>query len=97
MGSSTHKNVQHISHLITNDKPENYDEFVDKSIQLVHLNHFTPRQHDSNCLKLKIGFVPAKRIQKPIEYTTQFYPLDAHLPLVNTSNPVFQKPTSLAQ
>ena len=71
------------THIISHykDHLETFDDYVDKSICLVHLNNVNPRQHDFNRLKPHFGFVPAKRIQKTIEHTTQFCRLDARLPL----------------
>jgi hypothetical protein len=72
--SSTHITARH-------SMIENFEHYVDTSLRLVHRQHVTPLQHDFNRLKPHFGFVPAKRIQKTIEHTTQFCRLDARLPL----------------
>jgi Reverse transcriptase (RNA-dependent DNA polymerase) len=61
--------------------PEDFDTYVDNTIREVHLNNVHPKQHDFNRLKPNFGFVPALRIQKTIENTTQFCRLDNRLPL----------------
>jgi hypothetical protein len=60
---------------------ETFEDYLDTSLQLVHVNHITSSQHDFNRLKPHCGFVPPKRIQKTIEHTTQYCWLDARLPL----------------
>jgi hypothetical protein len=62
-------------------QPEPLGEYVDKTLLLVHNNNVTPKQHDFNRLKPHFGFVPAQRIQKTLENTTQFCRMDARLPL----------------
>ena len=61
--------------------PEDFDTYVDVCLREVHLNNVNPKQHDFNRLKPNFGFVPALRIQKTIENTTQFCRLDNRLPL----------------
>ena len=51
------------------------------ALEKVHLNNVNPKQHDFNRHKPDFGFVPANRIQKTIEHTTQFCRLDNRLPL----------------
>ena len=58
-----------------------FDNYVDHTLLQVHYSKVTPLQHDFNRLKPNFGFIPAKRIQKTIEHTTQFCRLDARLPL----------------
>ncbi len=61
--------------------PMDFDTYVDVCILEVHLNNVNPKQHDFNRLKPNFGFVPANRIQKTNENTTQFCRLDNRLPL----------------
>jgi hypothetical protein len=58
-----------------------FEEYVDKCLFQVHVRYVTPKQHDFNRLQPNFGFVPANRIQKTIENTTQFCRLDSRLPL----------------
>jgi hypothetical protein len=62
-------------------KLEPLGEYVDRTLLLVHNNNVTPKQHDFTRLKPHFGFVPAQRIQKTLENTTQFRRMDARLPL----------------
>jgi hypothetical protein len=57
------------------------NDFIDDFLYEVYLNNVNPKQHDFNRLKPNFGFVPANRIQKTIENTTQFCRLDNRLPL----------------
>jgi hypothetical protein len=40
---------------------ETFENYVDTSLRLVHVNHVTPSQHDFIRLKPHFGFVPSKR------------------------------------
>jgi hypothetical protein len=60
---------------------ESFEDYVDNTLLQVYINKVTPQIHDFNRLQPNFGFVPAKRIQKTIENTTQFCRLDARLPL----------------
>ena len=60
---------------------QDFDNYVDNCLREVRLNNVNPKQHDFNRLKPKFGFVPANRIQKTIENTTQFCRLDNRFPL----------------
>jgi hypothetical protein len=60
---------------------ESFEGYVDRCIREVHLNNVNPKQHDFNRLKPNFGYVPANRIQKTIEHTTQFCRLDNRLPM----------------
>ena len=64
-----------------NTNLHDFETYVDYTVYQVHFNKGDPKQHDFNRLKPNFGFVPANRIQKTIENTTQFCRMDAWLPL----------------